>query len=332
MIRKLLLLLPLFLTACITIPQRQALLSDCFAEQAQVAQCVNGSFIKTQLTQPPGGITGNMPPWAGGNGTSGQVLTSRGNALAPTFQANTGASPPGADTQVIYNSAGAFGANSGLTYDGTGVLTTTRYKLGATTSSASGNGLYLSNTNTVAMSSGGTQGFLLSGSALQFGNASTNPTFGFLGTGATTFNGSVSSTNLTVTGTTIPTTGLSASGGGSLQLSAAGVVGASISSGTSKTLGTAFGVLSTGTKFTASGCSNSTTVGGSTAGTYNSGTTGTCTVTVTLPTASNGWRCTANDMTTPADVMTQTASTTTSCTISGTTVSGDVIIFSAMGF
>ncbi len=42
------------------------------------------------------------------------------------------------------------------------------------------------------------------------------------------------------------------------------------------------GIISGGTKFTASGCSNSTTVGGATAGTFASGTTGACTVTITM--------------------------------------------------
>lgn len=92
------------------------------------------------------------------------------------------------------------------------------------------------------------------------------------------------------------------------------------------------GLVSAGTKFTASGCSNTTTVGGSTAGSYNSGTTGTCTVVVTLPTATNGWACRASDITTVADVVSQSATTTTSCTLTGTTVSGDTIVFSALGY
>lgn len=96
-------------------------------------------------------------------------------------------------------------------------------------------------------------------------------------------------------------------------------------------------MVSTGTKFTASGCSNSTTVGGASAGQFVSGTTGTCTVTITMNgatglTAPNGWSCYAADITTSADTLTQTASTTTTCTISGTTVSSDTIIFHAMAY
>ena len=94
--------------------------------------------------------------------------------------------------------------------------------------------------------------------------------------------------------------------------------------------------ITTGTKFTATGCSVNTLLGSGTAGTYKSGTTGTCTVVVTLNggtgiTAPTGWSCFANDRTTPADTITNTASTTTTATFYGTTVSGDVIEFACIG-
>lgn len=82
-----------------------------------------------------------------------------------------------------------------------------------------------------------------------------------------------------------------------------------------------------------SGCSAGTQVGGNTGGSYNSGTTGTCTVTLTFSkTAPNGWVCNAQDTTTPADAQHQSATTTTTCTITGTTVSGDVITFDARAY
>lgn len=90
-------------------------------------------------------------------------------------------------------------------------------------------------------------------------------------------------------------------------------------------------INSTGTKFTASGCSNSATTGGAIAGQFTSGTTGTCTVAITLPTAPNGWSCRATDITNVA-TLNQTAKSTTSCTVSGTTTTNDVVIFSAMGY
>jgi len=92
-----------------------------------------------------------------------------------------------------------------------------------------------------------------------------------------------------------------------------------------------------GTKFTASGCSNSTTVGGATAGKFSSGTSGACTVVITMNgatglTAPTGWACSASDLTTPANLISQSASSTTTATLTGTTVSGDVISFSCIGY
>lgn len=97
------------------------------------------------------------------------------------------------------------------------------------------------------------------------------------------------------------------------------------------------GIISGGTKFTITGCSAGTTVGGASAGTFVSGTTGTCTVVITLNgatglTAPNGWVCHADDRTTPANLISQSASSTTTCTVTGTTVSGDVLSFMAIAY
>jgi hypothetical protein len=93
------------------------------------------------------------------------------------------------------------------------------------------------------------------------------------------------------------------------------------------------GIVSTGTKFTASGCSNSTLVGGATAGSYKSGTSGACTVVITPGiTAPNGWACAAYDLTTTTDVQAQTGSTVATATIAGTTVSGDIVSFHCIGY
>lgn len=83
-----------------------------------------------------------------------------------------------------------------------------------------------------------------------------------------------------------------------------------------------------------SGCSAGTQTGGATAGTYASGTNGTCTVTITFATtAPTGWAVTATDITTAADAtQVQTASSQTTATISGTTVSGDTIIWQARAY
>ncbi len=97
------------------------------------------------------------------------------------------------------------------------------------------------------------------------------------------------------------------------------------------------GTISAGVKFTTSGCAVSATTGGATAGTFTSGTSGTCTVVLTMGglTATNGWACQANDRTTFATFANdfqQTASTQTTATVSATTVSGDIVSFFCIGY
>jgi hypothetical protein len=81
----------------------------------------------------------------------------------------------------------------------------------------------------------------------------------------------------------------------------------------------------------------SATTGGAAAGTYTSGTSGTCTVTITIngatgQSAPTGWACYAQDVTTPADAQTQTTTTATTAVFSGTTVSGDIVRFNCTGY
>lgn len=91
-------------------------------------------------------------------------------------------------------------------------------------------------------------------------------------------------------------------------------------------------IIVTGTQ-TISGCSLTSAVGGETAGSFHSGTTGTCTVTITPGfTAPNGFRCSATDLTTSADTIQQTTTSATACTIAGTTASADVITWQAIAF
>jgi hypothetical protein len=91
--------------------------------------------------------------------------------------------------------------------------------------------------------------------------------------------------------------------------------------------------LGTGGTIAVSGCALTAAAGGSAAGQFHSGTTGTCTVTVTSGyIAPNGWFVRANDLTTPADTLNQTGSTTTTATFSGTTVTGDLINFAAVPY
>lgn len=98
------------------------------------------------------------------------------------------------------------------------------------------------------------------------------------------------------------------------------------------------GLISKGTKFTLSSnaCTATTLLGGGSAGSVASGTTGVCAFTVLMgdsATAPNGWVCRTNDLTTPADTVTQVLPvSTTSASFSGTTASADVIQFSCTGY
>lgn len=92
-------------------------------------------------------------------------------------------------------------------------------------------------------------------------------------------------------------------------------------------------ILATGTQ-TVSGCSLTSALGGSFAGSFHSGTSGTCTVTITPGnTATNGFSCWASDLTTTTDRLQQTgALSATTATITGTTVSGDIVTWGCVAF
>lgn len=99
------------------------------------------------------------------------------------------------------------------------------------------------------------------------------------------------------------------------------------------------GIMSTGTKFTTSGCSVSSTTGGATAGIFTLG-ANSCTVVITMNgatgmTATNGWTCQAHDRTAIADlILGESSSTTTTASIVIPVTAGatDVISFSCEAF
>jgi hypothetical protein len=108
--------------------------------------------------------------------------------------------------------------------------------------------------------------------------------------------------------------------------------GVTLSSQTSSPVLELQAIQSNGTPATLTGtCTHSTVTGGATAGTF----TATCTsqtIIIALPTSTNGWHCSASDLTTPTDTLNQTASSTASATLTGTTVGSDTIEFHCMGF
>lgn len=98
-------------------------------------------------------------------------------------------------------------------------------------------------------------------------------------------------------------------------------------------INTAF-YLTGGTKFTATGCSNGTTVGGSSAGKFTVGANA-CTVTVTFGasgSSANGWACWANDLTAGLPIAQNGGSTTTATfSITSSSAASDVINFGCVG-
>ena len=80
-------------------------------------------------------------------------------------------------------------------------------------------------------------------------------------------------------------------------------------------------------------CTASSFVGGATAGKFSAAvcTAGTF-ILSSLPAAPNGYTCNAQDQTTPADTLKQTANTTTSVTFTATTVAADVVAYSCMAW
>lgn len=98
------------------------------------------------------------------------------------------------------------------------------------------------------------------------------------------------------------------------------------------------GLISKGTKFTTTGCSVSSTTGGSAAGTFTLG-ANTCTVIITINGATglaapNGWNCNAEDQTALLVVISQAASSTTTCSLNIPATAGttDVVRFTAQGY
>jgi len=84
---------------------------------------------------------------------------------------------------------------------------------------------------------------------------------------------------------------------------------------------------------TTGSCVASSFVGGSTAGKFSAAVCAGGTIILSsLPTAPNGYTCNAQDQTTPADTLKQTANTVSSVTFTSTTVAADTVVFQCMAW
>jgi hypothetical protein len=234
------------------------------------------------------------------------------NATTATAGSASGGAPLG--NALTMNNSGT-GAASGATFDGSAAVTASYNTFGAAP--------------TASPTFTGTQ---TNAPTMKFANATAlQPTSGGLITWNLTSNSftmnDTTGASITVSAGSPSMTGTVSGGGTFLSGGGAGV--------TVSDYVVQPGAIFNGTTFGASGCSVASLVGGSTTGSYASGTSGTCTVVITMGgglTAGTGWVCSTWDLTTPADVQKQIARTATTATISGTTVSGDVIIFHCDGY
>lgn len=84
---------------------------------------------------------------------------------------------------------------------------------------------------------------------------------------------------------------------------------------------------------TTGSCSGSSWIGGASIGQFTAALCAAGTYIISgLPSSPHGYICNAQDQTTPADTLKQTANSTASCTLTSTTAAGDVVVVSALGY
>jgi hypothetical protein len=267
------------------------------------------------------GSVGAAPSWCAGPSVVGTV-TSVGLSMPATQFTVTGSpvttsgtlsvtlnSPTGTGAVVLANTPTLVTPNIGAAV-ATGIAlassgsNSTCWNTNGTTASCGSASLTVG-TTTIAS---GTNGYVLYNNSGVLGNLATT------GTGSVVLSGSAVLASATVAGTLAV---------GTIQVSSL-IVGSSGYASSPQFIGTGTPSLT--------GCSLSGASGGVSIGSFASGTTGTCTVTITLPITTTGWVCNVHDLTTPANLIKQTASGTTSATISGTTVSADAIQYACMAY
>jgi hypothetical protein len=265
---------------------------------------------------------------AGISSAVGQQITGGGGG-------GGGGTPGGSNTQVQFNNSGAFGADSGFTYAGTGqvthalgTITTDNHAIAITatfnnagttfdapfrmdvTDTASNSNSFLADFYVGGSRVAGIQknGQIITGGSnnqgISFGSGAGNQIY--MQTGIMKFfNGGSEVLDLNAASASSP-----------FEMQARSFV----AGGSTPT--------ATGT------CPINTQLGGNTAGSFKAN--GACasgTVILTFAfTATNGWACDAHDLTTTADLMNQTAYTTTTATFTGTMANADLVTFKCRAF
>lgn len=282
---------------------------NCTSTGNSTVTAASAAFVRINVTAFSGGtspvVSVNYTGWSynpsGGGGGSGTVgsCAAAGNAYYATSGTTTSC-----DTSLVDSGSG------GLTFaNGTAIVPTIIF------ANSSAYGFYSPSAGNIGLATGSVS----------------HDSEVFTNTGAT----KVISGGLF--GWTTSATDATGSVDTSISRSAADVLAVGNTSGTPDTSGKvkAAGYMSVGTTFTSGGgCTESTLVGGATAGKFASGTTGSCATTITMgnsASAPNGWICNVADISTAIAGVTS-ASTQTTATISVTTTSGNTVAFSCMGY
>jgi len=335
------------------------------------SQCAYWVSTTTLGSQACGSGSSAFSAITGGTNTAAAMLVGTGASLAPTgtgiINANqlNGAAVPTSASCLGSNSSGVLVSctTTSIQVNGTNILASPPNF----TNSAATNGLTITFTN----ASGGTIQLGLSGLPAMVANECLGANSGATaftyfacsgGSGSGTVNSGTSgqvayyaTTGTAVSGETTITAAQSAAisgdvtkAAGAASATVTGINGASIptsttvaatnSSGQIIAASTVTYLIDTGTQYTIAGtgaCATITKTGttGTAVGEFKcTGTTGASTITITLPAATNGWSCSAHDVTTIANTLAEGAGSTTTDTFSGTVNANDFVKFQCMGF
>lgn len=306
---------------------------------ALTGPCAIGTSVTTPLHIGGSGTTGTQLTFqtTTGAGTTDQFAFNGGNNGATLFgllstggfvigssNASLGTSLVGVATP--YTGASTSAILAGLRYNGGGAT-------GAQVSLASSRGA-APGTFSAVQAGDGLGGFLFTGDN---GSSYTSRGATIRAMAVTNWSSGLNDAKVviavTATGTGTTTDALTVNSSGGLSMGTAADPG--INNASAANYWTSGALIAKGTAPVGNtgSCAASSFAGGATAGRFSAAACVAGTIILSsLPAAPNGYTCTAQDQTTPADTLKQTANTTTSVTFTATTAASDVIAFQCMAW
>ena len=284
---------------------------------------VSGNYIAAGTAV---GGSGSFTSLTGGTNTTAAMLVGTGASLGAT----------GTGTITATSTTEPINAQTGTTYT---IATADTGKLLTLNNAAA-----IAVTLPVATTSGFGAGFHFRVEDLGAGTATVTPTTSTINGAATLVIPKNVGCSVNSDGTNYQVSACTALGANAIYVNGAAVaasagITATNSSGQIIAATTVSYLIDGGTQYTVAGtgaCSaiTKTGVSGTAAGKFQcTGTTGASTITITLPTATNGWACEAHDVTTTADTLAEGVGTTTTDTFSSAaTAANDYIKFLCIGF